>query len=1083
MSQSEQVRELLIERFEQDLLGPHDSDTSEEIDFAIKGPDSEYFTGKLYPKRTQLDEDEKVQVEAETGYDQVSHVVESEIQKKFDKPSSMGLSFFIESKKNEILLKATFSGGVYKSIEKKIESPLECVIKQDKSASWQVKSEQGKELLKEFEKKEDAESFASQQKKIVKKKFWKRIDIKDISTTLKIPLLQTGFPTKPIKFEEIEGLSINYKVRKWKELFQISVFIMNEHKLNKEDTFIQNNEKIFFQSKLKISAESDCSIVSIPSESGYFKEDKLNDLLFRDRQSYAIGHTCSADWEKDNDGNISVMSTWLPKYFVPDVDETGHSSIDQDYSAQKLSELDKKQLLDQLATLSSLYSKWISKEKESINGLKKEYHDVANSQADLASNLLSRIKESLLFMGSDNNLIKAFQLANRAMVKVYKWKGIEDLQWRPFQLGFVLLSLESSVNSKSKYRNTSDLLWFPTGGGKTEAYLLLMAIVLFYRRLNKGGLQFNDGLAVFTRYTLRALTLDQFKRLVGTISACEIVRKEDLNLGGKKEQPGKSFSIGMWVGQDATPNRIEDAISEPERVRVIKHCPSCGDLLKPNKESVTTKCENTTTCDIGRELGVLPLYVVDEQIYDVVPSVIIGTVDKFVQIVRRPNDARKIFSLDKEEINPPDLIIQDELHLISGPLGSVVGAIEMIIDSYCSNADDIGPKVIASTATIQRAGEQIKGLYSKDHNQFPINLTNVDDSFFAVTKKESPGRIYLGVSTACSSEQYILQSTAAILLQAIKSNKLKSFKTKDIDPFSTLVSYFNNLKQLGAATVLLQEDTKQSIAGYALRRKEDERKYDAPEELTGSADQSRLEETLSRLEIPFDNNQDHISVLVASVMISVGLDISRLGLMVVDSQPKTISEYIQATSRVGRGKIPGLILTIFNEYRPRDKSHFENFKNLHLNLYRFVENTSVTPFAPRARQKLIPAILLSLSIKELKLSKNFGINDEQAEIIREKIIPKILERIEKSDPMEVEDASIEMEDYLSKWLARGRIGILWEDKNELGSLFISQEAHAAKKAVGVIDDIAFPAPNSARNVEASVRIIARNSITTKSLEG
>ena len=256
-----------------------------------------------------------------------------------------------------------------------------------------------------------------------------------------------------------------------------------------------------------------------------------------------------------------------------------------------------------------------------------------------------------------------------------------------------------------------------------------------------------------------------------------------------------------------------------------------------------------------------------------------------------------------------------------------------------------------------------------------------------------------------------------------------------------------------------------------------------PEELTGSADQSRLEETLSRLEIPFDINQDHISVLVASVMISVGLDISRLGLMVVDSQPKTISEYIQATSRVGRGKIPGLILTIFNEYRPRDKSHFENFKNLHLNLYRFVENTSVTPFAPRARQKLIPAILISLSIMELKLSKNFGINDEQAKIIREKIIPKILERIEKSDPMEVEDASIEMEDYLSKWLARGRIGILWEDKNELGSLFISQEAHAAKKAVGVIDDIAFPAPNSARNVEASVRIIARNSITTKSLEG
>jgi len=1076
MNKQEKVREILIERFEQDLIGPHDGDLCEEIYFARQGPDSEYFTGKLYSKRTKREEDENAQLLEETGRAQVEQVLESEIQKKFDKPSSMGLSFFVRTDKEEFELNAYFSAGMYKSKSKKVEVQKKIISNLDSETGlWEAKDSKG-ETLDLFETKEEVESFAEKQIETQTIKYWTRQDFKDIPSTIKISLKKSDYEPKNFS-PEIDGLSINYKVRRWRDLYQVSIFVLNEFKLKKTDKSIQSNEKTFFQTQLRISSTQDSRIVKIPSESAYFKEDKLNDMLFRDRESYAVGHTCSADWFMDDDKNINVVTTWLPKYFIPDVDETGHSSIDQSYSADELSNLNADDLISKLQTLPNLYAKWISEEKKIVDNLRKDQKEIALMQINLATNILKRMEESLSQIKADSKLMKAFQLANRAMVKVYEWKANQQpLCWRPFQLGFVLLSLESSINPGSKHRNTSDLLWFPTGGGKTEAYLLLMSIILFFRRLKKGGLDFEDGLAVFTRYTLRALTLDQFKRLVGTICACEIVRRTELN----ETRKGKSFSIGMWVGKDATPNLIDDAIKEIDRIKVLKNCPCCGNKLKIDKETTQTACDNSD-CEIASSLGDLPFYVIDEQIYNVIPSVLIGTVDKFVQIIRRPKDARRLFSLDRAEIDPPDLIIQDELHLISGPLGSVVGAIEMIIEAYCSNQSGIGPKVIGSTATIQRAEEQIRGLYSKDHNQFPVNISNVDNSFFAVTKKDSPGRIYMGVSTACSSEQYILQSVSAILLQAIKSKKFDQYDVDDLDPYSTLVAYFNNLKQLGAATVLLQEDTKQSISGYANRRKESVRNYDAPEELTGSADQSKLEETLTRLESRFNSN-DHISVLVASVMISVGLDISRLGLMVVDSQPKTISEYIQATSRVGRGKIPGLILTVFNEYRPRDKSHFENFKNLHLNLYRFVENTSVTPYAPRARQKLLPAVLISLSIKELDLKDSFGISHDQASIIRKEVIPKILDRIKISDHLEVNDAQEEMEEILIKWLSRGSIPRLWVDQNELESLFISQEAHAAKKAVGLIDGIAFPAPNSARNVEASVTVTAKGLVSTKYLQ-
>lgn len=1049
MKGPEKVRSLILERLESDFMGPIYG-RKEEIDFASKGPDSEYLTGKLYPKKTKVEEEEKQRIAEEAGYTPIEQDLEKEIEKKFDKPSSMGLSFFLQNSASAFELKLQLEAGVYQQKKKEIIT----------------------------EKKEE--------KKIIK--VWKRKQQTMIATfPVDLEPNSNGSKFKTVKTDDgVEGLKIRYKTRKWKNLLQVSVFIVNTHSYSDEETYIAHNEKIFFQAGFKISANKNCEIVKFPSDSSYIKEDTLNALLYRDKSVYAVGHTCSADWRESDNGTLeSIETSWIPRYFVPDVDETGHHSINEIYNAAKIGESKPEALLKRIKTLPSLYQGWISDEKEKISRLSGNFSQAAEDQLTQAERLFRRMERSIHYMESNKELLSAFKLANKAMVKTASWNKIDDLNWRPFQLGFVLLTLQSAIDSKSPDRELADLLWFPTGGGKTEAYLLLMATVLFYRKLKKGSLNSKDGLGVFTRYTLRALTLDQFKRLAGTVSACEIVRREAISESEEENDTNNNFSLGMWVGEAATPNTFIAAKEDKNKIKVIKECPCCNDPLEwgldEQREMAFAKC-NSAVCEISTVLRTLPIHVIDEEIYRVVPSVIIGTVDKFVQVIRRPKDARKIFGLEDGNIEPPDLIIQDELHLISGPLGTMVGGIELIIGALCENDQNIGPKIIGSTATIQRAGDQILGLYAKPFNQFPVNITNVDDSFFAVTKEDSPGRIYAGVTTACSSATYCLQAVSAILLQAIKSKKIEQFENMDIDPYSTLVAYFNNLRTLRGATILLQEDTKASIAGYASRREEDEITYDNPEELTGSIEQSELEDILVRLEKDKEDN-DHIAILLASVMISVGLDIARLGLMVVDSQPKTIAEYIQATSRVGRNKIPGLILTVFNEYRPRDKSHYENFKNLHTNLYRFVESTSVTPFAPRARQKILPAILVTLSIRELNLDNSYGINEMQAKTIRDKVIPKILKRVEIIDPLEIDDTKLELESIIEKWLARGSIGTLWNDYNELGSLLISAEAYSAKKAVGVTENVAFQSPNSARNVEASVRIKARKTVSDRSLRG
>ena len=317
---------------------------------------------------------------------------------------------------------------------------------------------------------------------------------------------------------------------------------------------------------------------------------------------------------------------------------------------------------------------------------------------------------------------------------------------------------------------------------------------------------------------------------------------------------------------------------------------------------------------------------------------------------------RSLFGGTATSYWPPDLIIQDELHLISGPLGSIAGLYEVAIEELCRK-DEIRPKIVGSTATIRRAQDQIQALFDRETYQFPAPGLDAANSGFAVLDQARPGRLYMGVTTAGRSATYMLQALTASLLQAATD---PSACPEERNFYWTQVVYFNSLRELGHALVLMQDDVPVSVRQISARREESPRSVDAPAELTSRVPSYEIRDMLDRLAIDADD-PEAVTLLLASNMISVGMDIPRLGLMVVNAQPKTLSEYIQATSRVGRGGVPGLIITMYNNMRARDRSHYETFETWHRSFYRDIEATSVTPFASRAQDKAVHAVLSSPS--------------------------------------------------------------------------------------------------------------------------
>jgi hypothetical protein len=750
-------------------------------------------------------------------------------------------------------------------------------------------------------------------------------------------------------------------------------------------------------------------------------------LLYRNKREFAIGHGCGAEWIVDGSEPMAreVRTTLIPDFELPRIEARALEGDGLEMAVLARVE-NAETLRELLEPLSAGYAEWINAKRAEVSSLATDLQPTANEHLDRCVEALERIEDAIDLLDSDADALDAFRFANEAMLlqrshtvwaaarrKTPETAPADPLiegRWRPFQLAFILLNLRGLVQPTHRDRRTGDLLWFPTGGGKTEAYLGLTAFTLAYRRLRAAqGLRTDAGVAVLMRYTLRLLTIQQFQRAVSLICACEVIRRRK-----PKRWGARRFSIGLWVGVSATPTRHAESRSALTRLRAgerqleknpcqLESCPWCGealavkdylddgDALRTNVYCPRSECEFTRASD-----SPLPVIMVDEEIYRECPSMVIATVDKFAQMPwngeiqalfgRVVTECEKCGFLTAdsehhpghgpelvhptERLAPLDLIIQDELHLISGPLGTLVGLYETAVDALGSQSDGterVYPKIVASTATVRRAFEQVHALFDRELRVFPPPGLEPEDSFFAVEQpitEDNPGRLYIGVMGPGKSMKTAVVRIASILL-AVASG-LAEAAPRVSDPYRTIVMYFNSLRELGGAVRLMDDDVVSRL-GQLRTRGLPRRFPPIYEELTSRVSSERIPTLLRQLEQPHDAERDESSpvpldAVLASNMISVGVDVDRLGLMTVMGQPKTTAEYIQATSRVGRQtRAPGLVVTLYNWTRPRDLSHYERFRQYHATFYRSVEAVSATPFSSRARDRGLPGAFVALA--------------------------------------------------------------------------------------------------------------------------
>jgi hypothetical protein len=773
--------------------------------------------------------------------------------------------------------------------------------------------------------------------------------------------------------------------------------------------------------------------------------------LFRNKRFFATGHGCSAEWISSNDKASQVRSVTIPSHVVPqmsfDISTEGSEKLDSGMATMAYA--DKKDILANLKSLIVSYENWISNLSTQTDKLESDLLETAKNHIKLCKESAERMHSGIAILDKDDEALRAFKLANKSMLMQRTHTHLqsekhfpEDTQkmpeqyddrnsdspesWRLFQIAFLLMGVESVASKESKFKDVVDLIWFPTGGGKTEAYLGLTAFTIFYRRLTNTD-DVSGGTTVLMRYTLRLLTSQQFQRACTLICACEKLRSTQEGLGNTP------ISIGLWLGSGSTPNTIKDAEyrlqelsrqgdSSSNNPFQVLSCPWCGThmvkkssrgingyRIKSRPNRFVMWCPNRV-CDFYEEL---PIAVIDEDVYREAPTLLFGTVDKFAMLPWK-SEAAKIFALDEGNKRlSPELVIQDELHLISGSLGTMVGLYESAIDMMCS-AKGRKPKIIASTATIRRAKEQCNALYAREVRQFPAPGLDSSDSFFAREAKvtsETPGRLYIGIMPSGKTSTTM---QVRLMANCIQGAQFLNYPDDVKDKFWTQVIYCNSIRELGSSKTIIYDDVKEYSSAIADRYQKPIRRYsdNDVQELTSRIPAESIPEILQRLSLEYPN-KGAIDTLLATNMISVGVDIDRLGLMLILGQPKTTSEYIQASSRVGR-KHPGLVVTLYSSVKSRDRSHFEQFKKYHQSLYRYVEPTSVTPFSAPVRDKALHAVMITLirHYMGVETSKQLAEFDSKSDKLQE-IINLILERVAKIDSAEVERTRAEINNIIN----------------------------------------------------------------------
>jgi hypothetical protein len=944
------------------------------------------------------------------------------------------------------------------------------------------------------------------------------------------------------------------------------------------------------------------------------------DMQYRHRLEFAVGRTCSATWSEAGDGSesggrraTSVTTTWLP---TADIPQTIAGSAGTAVTAMReLAELEAGAAETAFAPLVEGYATWLDEQVAMAAALPEHLREVANEATAEARLIADRLRTGVALLGSNLQTLTAFRFMNRAMreqrirsqvaalraatagvsvdaaLAEVEAKEDEAASWRPFQLAFILLQLPALTDPGHQLRSGDaanvELLFFPTGGGKTEAYLGLAAYTFAIRRLQtqlavdgEDGedeiLDGGDGVGVLMRYTLRLLTSQQFQRAAALICAAELIRQEDAATWGTKP-----FTIGLWVGTNVSPKRYKDAEDQVKAVKAddsqraygltalqIKRCPWCGTPIDPKRDvdavptsqQIVVHCgDREGDCPFSRdghaEAGI-PILTVDDEIYRHPPTFLLATVDKFARLARE-GEAASLFGYVTEwcprhgyrhpdargdtckgqthnavnragvsfpsvavqrvhRLRPPDLIIQDELHLITGALGTAVGVFENAVDllsSYHRRGQLIRPLVVASTATVRNAEAQVRALYGRGVDVFPPQVLDVRNTFFsreiAVTE-ETPGRKYLGICAHGIRLTLAEIRISEVLLLA--GQKLLDEFGDAADPYMTTVGYFSATRELAGMRRYLDDDVTTRVTGNTEpfpRRTNDWARLligeltsrISSEEIAGTLDQLALEFDASRWSTPGkaafakafraareakketpSSGARPYDVVLATSMLQVGVDVPRLGLMLVVGQPKNTAEYIQASSRVGRdAKRPGLVVSLANWARPRDMAHFEQFRHYHETFYAQVEALSVTPYSETALERGLTGVLVSVArVSDVRSTDSLSPEKGAGRILTKspfvaRLIGQLVQRAAAAATTAEEAAKVEakLKQRLDRWYGKAdevHGALVYErstDKNVITHpMLLSPETHSVSPAEKV-----FVVANSMREVQPEINLL------------
>jgi hypothetical protein len=1001
-----ELRSDFVDEIASRLIGP--SSPHEEM---RERPNKRYLTGMLFPRGTSASnvvKDEEELAGDETFDDSPDEAaIESPTDLLFQKlPASVGLTFALDHAERSISVAIT--AAEYLRVD-------EVVIAQPNAGSGSRKP----------------------------KKVWRRSPLArpDSPEVVSMPAAD-GQSEQPV----LGGrATLHLFIRRAHGVRIATVSLINE-RIAPDDAPVQT-EDILFQ--IGVRCTPSLGIPAYPDSPSVSEDPEAEELAlqYRELPAFAVGHGCGVSWvDAVNDRVSAVAVDHLPSVEVPPVTTEIKSlpaAVKDALSLQRLQSAS----FDPFPAFKSFIEVYRTWRKELAKIV------VAERFAAPRQSVLGRIDSAIARMQSGVELLEAtpaamgvFRQANRAMLlSMARTKAAKDRKqteryadvgeidklsvdafiWRPFQLAFFLLSLRGLWEPTHKDREVVDLIWFPTGGGKTEAYLAVSAFEMIRRRVIDG--KKGEGTAVIKRYTLRLLTIQQFERAGSLICALETLRRR------KEILSDSPFSLGLWVGGESSPNDYggeDGAIAELQRLRntvgrvegakvPLKHCPVCATLIVPvekefgddrlglrqDARDVIVFCPDKE-CPFHDEL---PISFIDAYLYDHPPTMLLGTIDKFAMLAWR-DEARAFFGVGKK-VQPPSLIIQDELHLISGPLGTLAGVYEASIDTAISSLGTPA-KYICATATIRRADDQIRKLYGRRAALFPPPGLNASDSFFSRSDPATPGRLYIGSMGQGHTATFSNVIVSSALLAA--GGAMRDAIGDIADPWWTLIAYHNSKRELGKTLSLARDDIPARLLALGENRKVS---GSGVKELSANLKDSAIPEALHQLSVPLPS-QATLDFVACTNMLSVGVDVQRLGLMMVNGQPKTVSEYIQASSRVGRdsNRLPGVVFALFSPTKPRDRSHYEFFRPFHKGYYRHVEPTSVTPFALPSMDRGLHGAFVAL----VRMVSSIHDNRDASKIVDKKgeideLMSRLLSRIEAAADGDISESRGRLEAFVDHW--------------------------------------------------------------------